>query len=78
MHFRGKRPIPRLPKLASSCARPAAALRDLLVVEIPVRARKGQAIGLAAERDLTNEQMVFGVAPGLAGLGREVEAHTER
>ena len=29
--FRGKRPIPRLPELASSCARPlpAAALRDL-------------------------------------------------
>ena len=30
LHFRGRRPIPRLPKLASSCARPAAALRDLL------------------------------------------------
>ena len=28
LHFRGKRPIPRLPELASSCARPAAALRD--------------------------------------------------
>ena len=29
LHFRGKRPIPRLQKLASSCARPlAAALRD--------------------------------------------------
>ena len=28
-HFRGKRPIPRLQKLASSCARPTAALRDL-------------------------------------------------
>ena len=28
LHFRGRRPIPRLPKLASSSARPAAALRD--------------------------------------------------
>ena len=28
LHFRGMRPIPRLPKLASSCTRPAAALRD--------------------------------------------------
>ena len=28
LHFRGKRPIPRLPELASSSARPAAALRD--------------------------------------------------
>ena len=30
LHFRGRRPIPRLPELASSSARPqAAALRDL-------------------------------------------------
>ena len=30
LHFRGNCPIPRLPELASSCARPqAAALRDL-------------------------------------------------
>ena len=29
LHFRGMRPIPRLPELASSCARPAAALRDI-------------------------------------------------
>ena len=31
LHFRGRRPIPRLPDLASSCARPlgAAALRDV-------------------------------------------------
>ena len=36
LHFRGKRPIPRLPELASSSARPAAALRDLGEgVEIP-------------------------------------------
>ena len=28
LHFRGKRPILRFQKLASSCARPAAALRD--------------------------------------------------
>ena len=28
LHFRGRRPIPRLRELASSCARPAAALRD--------------------------------------------------
>ena len=31
LHFRGRHPIPQLPKLASSCARPAAALRDQLV-----------------------------------------------
>ena len=28
LNFCGRRPIPRLPELASSCARPAAALRD--------------------------------------------------
>ena len=28
LHFRGRRPLPRLPELASSSARPAAALRD--------------------------------------------------
>ena len=28
LHFRGSRPIPRLPELASSCVRPAAALRE--------------------------------------------------
>ena len=28
LHFRGRRPIPRLPELASNCVRPAAALRD--------------------------------------------------
>ena len=28
LHFRGRRPIPRLPELASSSARPAAAIRD--------------------------------------------------
>ena len=32
LHFRGNCPIPRLQKLASSCARPqAAALRDVAV-----------------------------------------------
>ena len=31
LHFRGRRPIPRLPKLASSSARPAAALRDVVL-----------------------------------------------
>ena len=29
LHFRRRRPIPGLPKLASNCVRPAAALRDL-------------------------------------------------
>ena len=33
LHFRGKRPIPRLQKSASSSARPAAALRDHEEVE---------------------------------------------
>ena len=28
LHFRGRRPIPRLPELASNCVRPAAALRE--------------------------------------------------
>ena len=36
LHFRGNCPIPRLQKLASSCARPAAALRDL-VEHVPNR-----------------------------------------
>ena len=50
LHFRGKRPIPRLPTLASSCARPlsaAAQHRDLVrecvvqVVELElIRARR--------------------------------------
>ena len=29
LHFRGRRPIPRLPELAINCVRPVAALRDL-------------------------------------------------
>ena len=35
LHFCGRRPIPRLPELASSCARPAAALRD--IASVPLR-----------------------------------------
>ena len=37
LHFRRRRPIPRLPELASNSARPAAALRDVEVLDEALR-----------------------------------------
>ena len=34
LHFRRRRPIPGLPKLASNCVRPAAALRDYTLLRV--------------------------------------------
>ena len=34
LHFCGRRPIPRLPELASNCVRPAAALRDYTLLRV--------------------------------------------
>ena len=47
LHFRGRRPIPRLRELASSSARPAAALRDQAFLRLADVLR-----GLVAEREL--------------------------
>ena len=53
LHFRGRRPIPRLPKLASSCARPAAALRDILwILRRSGKNRNGGGVAAALAADI--------------------------
>ena len=51
MHFRGKRPITRLQKLASSSAQPAAALRNI------VKSRAMCTVVCAAVRTRTGNQL---------------------
>ena len=45
LHFRGKRPIPRLPELASSCARPSSAAGSAAVRKVGPPAPAVQEVG---------------------------------
>ena len=81
LHFRGKRPILRLPKLASICARPAAAFRDHQArgrqqERDRVAGRHGKAIAreaLSAEDDDKGEDDERGEEDEAKGDGREDE-----